>query len=40
MYGIEAARNLWVEEIFSVFSHYGISIDYRHAYLVADYLTL
>ena len=38
-YGIEAGRNALVKEIFRVFNHYGIKIDYRHMYLISDYMT-
>ena len=38
-YGIEAARNALVREVNGVFSHYGIKIDFRHLYLVADFIT-
>lgn len=39
VYGIEAGRNAWIKEVQTVFGHYGIKVDYRHAYLVADHLT-
>lgn len=39
VYGTEAGRNLWIREVQSVFKDYGINVDYRHAYLVADHLT-
>lgn len=39
-YGIEAARGALVKEINAVFSHYGIKVDYRHLYLVADFMTV
>ncbi|ORD93969.1 RPA1 [Enterospora canceri] len=38
-FGIEAARNVIVAEIESVFDVYGIRIETRHLDLVADYLT-
>ena len=28
-----------VKEIMGVFGHYGIKIDYRHCYLIVDYMT-
>jgi DNA-directed RNA polymerase I subunit RPA1 len=37
---IEAARNGLVQQIHKVFSHYGIGVDFRHLYLVSDYMTL
>jgi len=39
VYGIEAARNSIVKEVHGVFSHYAIKVDFRHLYLVADYMT-
>jgi DNA-directed RNA polymerase I subunit RPA1 len=39
-YGIEAARGALVKEINAVFSHYGIKVDFRHLYLVADFMTV
>ncbi|KAI5149530.1 DNA-directed RNA polymerase I subunit RPA1 [Enteropsectra breve] len=38
-FGIEAARSVIVQEIINVFDVYGISINIRHLYLVADYMT-
>jgi len=38
-FGVEAARETIVKEITSVFDVYGIVIDIRHLYLVADYMT-
>jgi len=38
-YGVEACRQAIVNEIRNVFGHYGITVDYRHLYLVADYMT-
>lgn len=38
-FGIEAARATIVSEIKSVFDVYGISINIRHLYLVADFMT-
>lgn len=38
-YGIEAARTALVNEVVAVFSVYGITVDYRHLYLAADYMT-
>ncbi|KAF7684268.1 DNA-directed RNA polymerase I subunit rpa1 [Astathelohania contejeani] len=39
-FGIEAARNVIVKEIASVFDVYGIAVDHRHLLLVADYMTM
>ena len=39
-YGVEAARATIVKEIASVFGVYGISVDMRHLYLIADYMTV
>lgn len=39
-FGVEAARDTIVHEITSVFDVYGIKIDIRHLYLVADYMTV
>jgi len=38
-YGVEAARFAIVKEIETVFSVYGINIDKRHLYLIADYMS-
>jgi DNA-directed RNA polymerase I subunit RPA1 len=38
-YGIEACRANLVKEIRSVFSVYGIDVDYRHLSLIADFVT-
>jgi DNA-directed RNA polymerase beta' subunit len=38
-YGVEAARNVIVLELQSVFSGHGISVDARHLTLIADYMT-
>ncbi|XXQ33022.1 DNA-directed RNA polymerase subunit [Plasmodiophora brassicae] len=38
-YGVESARAAIVREITAVFAVYGISVDYRHLYLLADYMT-
>mmetsp|Transcript_39004 Transcript_39004/g.110629 ORF Transcript_39004/g.110629 Transcript_39004/m.110629 type:complete len:522 (-) Transcript_39004:167-1732(-) len=38
MYGVEAARTAIVREVNAVFGHYGIDVDYRHLYLIADYM--
>ncbi|VDL18406.1 unnamed protein product [Hymenolepis diminuta] len=38
-FGIEAARATVIQEVNSVFGHYGIHIDSRHFSLVGDYLT-
>jgi len=39
-YGVEAARATIVREIAAVFEVYGISVDTRHLYLIADYMTV
>lgn len=39
-FGVEAAREMIVHEIVGVFDVYGIKIDIRHLYLVADYMTM
>jgi DNA-directed RNA polymerase I subunit RPA1 len=36
---IEAARKSIIKEILAVFGHYGVSVDFRHLYLIADYMT-
>lgn len=38
-YGVEACRMSIIKEIQNVFGHYGISVDARHLYLIADYMT-
>lgn len=38
-YGIEAARSSLVTEVDNVFSHYGIAVNHRHLFLVADFMT-
>ena len=38
-YGVEAARATIVSEITTVFAVYGISVDFRHLSLIADYMT-
>ena len=38
-YGVEAARAAITKEVQSVFAPYGISVDYRHLSLIADYMT-
>ena len=38
-YGIEAARASIISEVSSVFSAYGIKVDFRHLSLIADYMT-
>ncbi|KAL0227467.1 hypothetical protein RCL1_003611 [Eukaryota sp. TZLM3-RCL] len=38
-YGVEAARSAIVNEISSVFGHYGISVDRRHLSLLSDFMT-
>lgn len=37
--GIEAARTVILEEVGNVFDAYGIKIDYRHLWVVADFMT-
>ena len=39
-YGVEAARTAITKEVQSVFAPYGISVDYRHLSLIADYMTV
>ena len=36
---MEAARNSIVKEIRKVFDAYGIVVNVRHLYLIADYMT-
>jgi DNA-directed RNA polymerase beta' subunit len=38
-YGVEAARACIVREMRAVFDAYGIGVDGRHLYLIADYMT-
>jgi DNA-directed RNA polymerase beta' subunit len=38
-YGVEAARACVVREMRGIFDAYGIGVDARHLYLVADYMT-
>ncbi|KAA1095846.1 hypothetical protein PGTUg99_033719 [Puccinia graminis f. sp. tritici] len=38
-YGVEAARSSIIKEISGVFNVYGISVDYRHLTVIADYMT-
>jgi hypothetical protein len=38
-YGVEAARAAIVRECKAVFDVYGIGVDLRHLYLIADYMT-
>lgn len=38
-YGVEAARACIVKEMRAVFDAYGIGVDIRHLYLIADYMT-
>lgn len=38
-YGVEAARQSIVNNIVQVFGAYGIKVDYRHLYLIADRMT-
>lgn len=39
IYGVEAARACIVREMRAVFDAYGIGVDIRHLYLIADYMT-
>lgn len=39
VFGIEAARQLMIQEINKVFKHYGIKIDFRNIYLVVDFMS-
>ncbi|XP_029165392.1 DNA-directed RNA polymerase I subunit RPA1 [Nylanderia fulva] len=38
-YGIEAANKVIVREVRDVFKMYGITVDFRHLSLIADYMT-
>jgi DNA-directed RNA polymerase I subunit RPA1 len=38
-YGVEACRQSIIKEVQNVFGHYGISVDFRHLSLIADYMT-
>merc|ERR1711937_944096 len=38
-FGIEAARKVIIDEIVNLFKVYGVTVDYRHLYLIGDYLT-
>lgn len=38
-YGIEAARRSIIDEIVAVFDVYAVNVDYRHLFLIADYMT-
>ncbi|EIW73557.1 hypothetical protein TREMEDRAFT_26611 [Tremella mesenterica DSM 1558] len=38
-YGVEAARRAIIDEVSSVFGAYGITVDYRHISVIADYMT-
>jgi DNA-directed RNA polymerase I subunit RPA1 len=38
-YGVEACRQSIVNEIRNVFNHYGIEVNYRHLFLISDYMT-
>ena len=38
-YGVEAARAAITREVQAVFAPYGISVDYRHLALIADFMT-
>ncbi|KAL0236963.1 hypothetical protein PCE1_000360 [Barthelona sp. PCE] len=40
VFGIEACRNAIIKEVSSIFSAYGITVDYRHLSLLADYITV
>ncbi|CAL1540316.1 unnamed protein product [Lymnaea stagnalis] len=39
VYGIEAANRVIIKEIQNVFGAYGITVDYHHLSLLADYMT-
>jgi len=39
IYGVEAARGSIVKEMRGIFDAYGIGVDIRHLYLIADYMT-
>lgn len=39
IYGIEAANKVIISEIQNVFAVYGITVNYRHLSLIADYMT-
>jgi len=39
IHGIEACRQAIVREVRNVFNHYGIEVNYRHLFLIADYMT-
>jgi len=38
-YGVEAGRANLVKEVRSVFSMYGIEVNYRHLSLIGDFIT-
>lgn len=38
-YGVEAAAKTITNEVNTIFSHYGISVDKRHLNLIADFMT-
>lgn len=38
-YGIEAANKVIVREVRDIFKMYGITVDFRHMSLIADYMT-
>lgn len=38
-YGVEAARKTIINEVQNVFQAYGISVNFRHLSLIADYIT-
>lgn len=38
-YGVEAAGKTIINEVNSIFNHYGISVDRRHLSLVSDFMT-
>lgn len=38
-YGVEAARKAIINEVLNVFNAYGVAVDYRHLYLISDYMT-
>ena len=37
-YGVEAARQAVITEMSNVFGPYGITVDYRHLTIIADYM--
>ena len=37
-YGVEAARGLIIDQLKQVFDVYGITVDFHHLSLIADYM--